>query len=123
MVMKPKRPCNHVGCNRLTYDTYCKEHLKQKRKQHDDTRGTSRERGYTYRWEKYRAWFLKQYPLCMCDDCKKRAVPLPANVVDHIIPHKGNYKLFWDPSNHQAMNKRCHDKKTAIEDGGFGRGI
>jgi 5-methylcytosine-specific restriction protein A len=29
-------------------------------------------------------------------------------------------KLFWDKRNHQALCKRCHDEKTASEDGGFG---
>jgi prophage lambdaSa04, HNH endonuclease family protein len=28
--------------------------------------------------------------------------------------------LFWDKTNWQAMSKRCHDRKTAREDGGFG---
>jgi len=32
-----------------------------------------------------------------------------ADVVDHIVPHKGDHKLFWDPSNHQALCKQCHD--------------
>jgi 5-methylcytosine-specific restriction protein A len=45
---------------------------------------------------------------------------VPAIVVDHIIPHKGNYKLFWDKSNWQSLCKSCHDKKTAREDGAFG---
>jgi 5-methylcytosine-specific restriction protein A len=40
--------------------------------------------------------------------------------VDHIIPHKGNMNLFWDKRNWQSMCGRCHSKKTAKEDGGFG---
>jgi 5-methylcytosine-specific restriction protein A len=44
-----------------------------------------------------------------------------AVVVDHIIPHKGDKALFWDSGNWQALCKRCHDVKTATEDGGFGR--
>lgn len=118
--MKPMKPCNHAGCSALTYDTYCEDHLKKKRKQHDDKRGTASQRGYNYRWSKYRTYFLNKHPLCMCPDCKEKAVPLPANVVDHITPHRGDYNLFWDETNHQAMNKKCHDKKTAKEDGGFG---
>ncbi|WP_325175849.1 HNH endonuclease [Paenibacillus profundus] len=76
---------------------------------------------YGRRWRKYREQYLDKHPLCVCDECKRREVPLPADVVDHIQPHKGDYKLFWAPANHQPMNKRCHDKKTATEDGGFGR--
>lgn len=44
-----------------------------------------------------------------------------ASVVDHIVPHKGDQKLFWRRSNWQSLCKRCHDVKTATEDGGFGR--
>ncbi|WP_330164070.1 HNH endonuclease [Paenibacillus campinasensis] len=43
-----------------------------------------------------------------------------STVVDHIIPHKGDPKLFWDKNNWQALCKKCHDTKTAREDGGFG---
>jgi 5-methylcytosine-specific restriction protein A len=45
-----------------------------------------------------------------------------AEVVDHKIAHRGDQALFWDQSNWQSMSKICHDKKTAREDGGFGRG-
>ncbi len=44
-----------------------------------------------------------------------------ADVVDHIIPHKGDQSLFWDSSNWQPLCKHHHDQKTAREDGGFGR--
>jgi 5-methylcytosine-specific restriction protein A len=40
--------------------------------------------------------------------------------VDHIVPHKGDMRLFWDPRNHQGLCERCHNSKTAREDGGFG---
>lgn len=44
-----------------------------------------------------------------------------ANVVDHIKPHRGDKVLFWDSANWQPLCKECHDRKTATEDGGFGR--
>jgi len=75
-------------------------------------------RGYTYRWQKAREWFLRQHPLCECPDCdagRKRITP--ATVVDHRIPHRGDERLFWDESNWQAMAKACHDRKTAMEQG------
>jgi len=43
-----------------------------------------------------------------------------ARIVDHVIPHRGDQELFWDTSNWQPLCKRCHDVKTAGEDGGFG---
>jgi 5-methylcytosine-specific restriction endonuclease McrA len=30
-------------------------------------------------------------------------------------------RLFWDTGNWQALAKVCHDRKTAREDGAFGR--
>ena len=39
-----------------------------------------------------------------------------ASVVDHIIPHRGDAKLFWDESNWQSLCKSCHDHKTMTED-------
>lgn len=37
-------------------------------------------------------------------------------VVDHIVPHRGNLALFWDPANLQAVSKAYHDgEKQRIE--------
>ncbi|ADU30991.1 HNH endonuclease signature motif containing protein [Evansella cellulosilytica] len=125
---RPLKPCHNPKCRELTRERYCEKHKaayeekqKQIQKDYDKQRGSSTERGYDYRWQKASRSFLKRNPLCVCEECKKKIVPLPANVVDHITPHKGNMKLFWDKNNWQSMNKRCHDKKTAKEDGGFGR--
>lgn len=30
-------------------------------------------------------------------------------VADHIRPHKGDARLFYDPENIQALCKKCHD--------------
>lgn len=118
MASKPNRPCSHQGCSALTKERYCNEHKIKAIKSMP-----SRQYGYLYgsRWRKYRAHYLMTHPLCVCADCKQSEIPLPADVVDHIVPHKGDINLFWDISNHQPMAKRCHDKKTAKEDGGFGR--
>jgi len=70
--------------------------------------------GYTYRWQKARKWFLKRHPMCECDDCKGQR--LPADVVDHIKPHRGDYDLFWDENNWRAMATVCHNRKTAKHD-------
>ena len=44
-------------------------------------------------------------------------------VVDHIIPHKGNPKLFWDPNNLQLVSKAYHDSiKQRMERSGTGHG-
>jgi 5-methylcytosine-specific restriction protein A len=96
----------------------CKKRRDLRIKEYDKQRGSSYERGYDSRWRKYRKQFLKQNPLCV--ECLNKNKYMPATVVDHIIPHKGDVKLFWDTKNHQSLCKKCHDAKTAREDGGFG---
>lgn len=86
----------------------------------DEQRDSSSERGYGARWRRSRAAFLRSHPLCECDECRAQHRLLPATVVDHRIPHRGDMTLFWDSTNWQALSKPCHDRKTAREDGGFG---
>lgn len=115
------RPCSYPGCGVLTAVGRCDRHRNVEKKQHDQVRRNSTERGYGYRWQKASKGFLRAHPLCQCPDCGEgRIRVLPSSVVDHIIPHRGDMALFWDSSNWQAMNKDCHDAKTAREDGGFG---
>ena len=49
---------------------------------------------------------------CRCAECMKQGNLTPATVVDHIIPHRGDMKLFWDESNWQALCESCHNQKT-----------
>lgn len=118
MPSKPKRPCNHPMCPALTTETYCENHKRKKQQRQDQRRGTAAQRGYNYKWQKAREVYLKQNPLCVT--CDKDGEVTAATVVDHIIPHKGDQGLFWDVKNWQPLCKQCHDRKTVLEDGGFG---
>ena len=41
--------------------------------------------------------------------------------MDHVKPHHGDTRLFYDPRNLQSMTKQCHDKfKQSQEKGGNG---
>ena len=91
--------------------------------QRDAVRGTRTERGYTNAWLRASRVFLIEHPLCMCAECALRRVPRVATVVDHITPHRGNAALFWDPGNWQSMAKRCHDRKTMMENPSIRGGI
>lgn len=119
LASRAKRECRKLGCMTLTdsKDGYCLEHSSEVYLRYDKQRLSSKERGYNYRWTKYRKWYLQHHPICAI--CGKAA----ASVVDHIIPHKGDNTLFWDANNHQGACKRCHDIKTVTEDGGFGNKI
>jgi 5-methylcytosine-specific restriction protein A len=39
-----------------------------------------------------------------------------ATDVDHIVPHRGNSKLFWDQGNWQPLCHKHHSIKTRRED-------
>ncbi|MEM7619779.1 MAG: HNH endonuclease signature motif containing protein [Pseudomonadota bacterium] len=85
----------------------------------DARRPSSHARGYNYKWRKYRLAFLRENPLCV--DCQQLEIIEAATEVDHIIPHRGDDHLFWDPDNHQALCKSCHSRKTATEDSSFAK--
>jgi 5-methylcytosine-specific restriction protein A len=118
-----------MSCSQLVRDGsgYCAAHLQAKRQtvkverqQADKDRGTSAQRGYGYRWQKLRGAYLASHQTCA--ECKRQGRLTLAVIVDHITPHKGDMALFWDSSNWQPLCKPCHDRKTATEDGGWGRG-
>lgn len=76
----------------------------------------------TRRWRDIRAIQLSEHPLCQCPHCQegKRFTKI-ATVVDHIKPHRGDERLFWDQGNLRSMAKECHDKfKQSEEKGGAG---
>lgn len=74
---------------------------------------SSSARGYTYEWQRARMAFLDEHPLCVIrgDGCT-----YAATVVDHIVPHRGNRRIFWDRSNWQSVCTHCHNAhKQRIE--------
>lgn len=75
---------------------------------------SSTQRGYGYKWQKHRERFLQDNPLCVY--CKRNGRIEVANVVDHIVPHRGNQILFWDVSNHQALCSSCHSSVKQKEE-------
>ena len=58
--------------------------------------------------------YLASHPLCV--KCSSRNLVTAATVVDHIVPHQGDMRLFWDTDNHQALCKPCHDSDKAKEE-------
>lgn len=88
----------------------------------DARRGSAAGRGYDAAWRRCRAAYLAAHPLCECDDCGGGSIRVtPAEVVDHIRPVAEAPELRLDWSNLRAMSKRCHDRRTAREQG-FARG-
>ena len=119
MAQRAQHECNYPGCHVLTRERYCDKHTRVD----DKRRQSAAKRGYDSKWVKARKAFLAEHPTCQCADCVASGQPLPADVVDHITPHRGDPRLFWDSANWQAMNHVCHNRKTARENGGFGNKI
>ena len=109
MPQKPRRPCRYPGCPEFCEpgQTYCLSHIAYSA---DRMRGGAASRGYDRKWRQARKLFLQKHPLCA--ECQKEGRLTPATVVDHIIPHRGDQKLFWDEQNWQPLCARCHDRKT-----------
>lgn len=76
----------------------------------DDRRGTAAQRGYGHKWRRESKAWLDRHPFCA--DCDRAGRIRLASLVDHIVPHRGNMKLFWDRGNWQSLCKTCHGVKT-----------
>lgn len=65
----------------------------------------------TARWTRLRAVVLSEEPVCRaCLDAGRVTAGVD---VDHIVPHRGDLRLFWDRENLQALCHACHSEKTA----------
>ena len=107
----PFKPCKKVGCTNLTRGTYCEAHI--------PPQAPRRESGAwhflygTKRWKELRIQQLISEPWCR--ECAAKAVTTPAGEVDHIKPHRGSKKLFYDAGNLQSLCASCHSRKTQAE--------
>lgn len=112
MPSRPNVPCHHPGCPELvpSGQKYCEKH----KPLHPEEVRSANDRGYNRAWQKARMVYLAAHPLCVM--CEKEGRYRKATVVDHIIPHRGDERLFWDRNNWQALCKRHHDLKTGNED-------
>lgn len=113
------RPCLTPGCPELVARGRCSKCEPSAQAADRARRGSARERGYTWRWEKARALFLAKNPLCRPCSLKKPPQLTPATVVDHIVDHKGDQVLFWAEGNWQPSCQSCHDAR--VDAGDFGR--
>lgn len=73
----------------------------------DQRRGSARQRGYSSSWDKASITYRKQHPLCVGCMAIGRYVAVAA--VDHIQPHNGDQRLFWDSDNWQSACAWHHD--------------
>jgi len=60
------------------------------------------------KWKQASKQYLAANP--WCSQCGQ-----PAEVTDHIEPHRGDLAKFWDVTNWQALDAKCHNQKTQKE--------
>lgn len=129
----PKRPCAG-GCGALVTKGRCARCSRQT----EQRRGSAASRGYGWRWNLLRIAFIRELvnrqvpPVCgarldglsSADSlCTVEGLFVFDGLdCDHIEAHEGNSDpRFWDMSNLQLLcHDRCHARKTATKDGGFG---
>lgn len=88
-----------------------------RKRRHDQKRPSAGARGYDRKWRMERARFLRTFPFCAM--CGKKA-----HLVDHVVPHKGDSRLFWDTNNWQALCSGCHSqRKQRMEKSAPGEGF
>jgi len=91
-------------------------------RQADQSRPNANTRGYTHRWYLRARAFRARYPLCgmrpgnrapVLSYCAEVGRTTPGDVVDHVVPHRGNMALFWDELNNwQTLCRACHTRKS-----------
>ncbi|MVB12344.1 hypothetical protein CAFE_30770 [Caprobacter fermentans] len=109
MPQRIERPCKAFLCPNTTSNPngYCDEHQALAR----ERRGSARKRGYDTRWEKFRARYLREHPLCV--DCEAEHRLTPSTEVHHIHRLRDYPELKYAESNLMALCHQCHSKRTA----------
>lgn len=137
MPTAPPKACLVCG-EPTTVGSYCEKHRQENpgaraRVVHDKYRAQQpyRKLYQTAQWDRTKLFVLnRDHYLCRIQRsplCKHHGGD-QATVVDHIIDHNGDVKLFYDVANCRAACKPCHDARTGGEHGfkskgGTGGGI
>ena len=120
MPVSPPSICTAPGCGTLVYGG---GRCPDCRKGSDRERGSGTQRGWSPKWAAFSKAYLADHPLCVSPECS--ALPVwrrPASTdVDHIDGTGRNGLRAYDDDNLMALCHPCHSRKTAREDGGFGR--
>lgn len=114
MPYKPKRPCSHPGCPKLTTGRYCEEHDKQETKRYEKyDRDPAMKKRYGRTWKRIRDRYITLHPLC--ERCQKQGKIVKADEIHHIKPlSQGGSHDF---ENLMSLCTSCHSEITAREGG------
>lgn len=111
--------CHVLGCGSASP---CSAHGRPAVRRERERGHSAHSRGYTARWDRFAKTFLSQYPFCgmrpndeppVMSRCYEQGLSIPAEVVDHVVPHRGDKALFWaTKTNLQGLCMACHGRKT-----------
>ena len=112
------RACVFGCAHTLPCPVHTKERTARARPEHS--------RGYdSQRWRRTSTAHLRQHPRCgdrapgtpsTTDSlCQQSGRVNAATVTDHIVPHRGDTKLFWARDNRQSLCHVCHGLKSKRE--------
>lgn len=111
MPSAPLRVCAEPGCPARVTSGRCAAHQREQR-QHE----TRFQQGaYGRPWRRLRDAHLVNHPWCV--ECQQAGLTIVADEVDHIVPHRGDRALMFDPTNLQSLCVSHHSAKTAREVG------
>lgn len=126
---KPMRPCGAPGCQQLTRNRYCAEHVDQARQNnhHYDRHLRNKKAADFYHsieWGGARQERLL-IDFGLCQDCLLEKRITPADVVDHVKPIEWFWELRLTVTNLRSLCHMHHNQKTAEDKkryGGMKRG-
>ncbi|ORE90148.1 HNH endonuclease [Aurantimonas sp. 22II-16-19i] len=109
----PHKPARLCACGyKVAADVLCAcqtKRARERKARFDARRPSSSERGYDRAWQRASAEYRRANPTC-------RRCGAPATLVDHIEPHRGNMRLFWNRANWQPLCTACHSGAKQAEE-------
>jgi 5-methylcytosine-specific restriction endonuclease McrA len=71
----------------------------------------------TAQWKRLRqATFLRDLFTCQMPGCGRIEGKTSRLICDHVKPHRGDERKFFDPENLQTLCKPCHDTAKRAEE-------
>ena len=119
MPVKPKRPCSHPMCPRLTHGQFCEEHQRQENKRYETyQRDPIVRKRYNGVWRKIRAKYVREHPYC--ELCFKEGRMKRVEEVHHKLPlSKGG---THDVINLISLCQSCHARIHAKDGSRWNKG-
>ena len=112
MPYKPKRPCQHPGCPKLSDSLFCEDHAKENVREYERyRRDPATRKRYGRAWKRIRDRYIATHPLC--EQCQREGRLTPAQEVHHIKPlaDGGTH----DTENLMSLCSSCHSGITLSE--------